>query len=57
MIDALEVEQSQLRKELSEGSVYSQNPKRAADLHLRDAAIEEELLDALTRWEALSARQ
>ena len=57
LIDALEVEQSQLRKELSEGSVYSQNPKRAADLHLRDAAIEEELLDALTRWEALSARQ
>lgn len=57
LIDALEVEQGQLRQELSEGSVYSQNPKRAAELHQRDAVIDEELLEALMRLETLSARQ
>lgn len=56
LIDALEVEQAQLRKELSEGNVYRENPQRATELHQRDATIEEELMAALTRWEALSAR-
>ncbi len=56
LIDALEREQGALRQELADGSLYSRDPQRAAAAYQRDAAIEEELLTALTRWEALSAR-
>ncbi len=56
-LDGLEREQSQLRAELADGSLYSKDPQRAADLHKRDAAIEEEMLVALSRWEDLAARQ
>ena len=53
-IEALEAEQAQLRTALQDGSLYSQDPQRAMALQARDGAIEEALLDALTRWEALS---
>jgi ATP-binding cassette subfamily F protein uup len=56
-IEALELEQSALRKELADGSLYSRDPQRAADFHKRDATIEEDLLAAMTRWEDLSSRQ
>lgn len=56
LIDALEREQGALRQELADGSLYNRDPQRAAAAYQRDAAIEEELLAALTRWEALSAR-
>ena len=56
LIDALEKEQGALRKELADGSLYASDPQRAASLYQRDAAIEEELMTALGRWEALSAR-
>jgi len=56
-IEALELEQAQLREELADGGLYSRNPQRAVELHARDATIEDELMAALTRWEALSARQ
>jgi len=56
LIDALEKEQGQLRQELADGSLYVRDAPRAAALHNRDAAIEEELTAALTRWEELSAR-
>jgi len=56
-IEALELEQAQLREDLADGSLYSRDPQRAAELHARDVAIEDELMAALTRWEALSARQ
>jgi len=56
LIDALEKEQGQLRQELADGALYARDAQRAAALHSRDAAIEEELMDALTRWEELSAR-
>jgi ATP-binding cassette subfamily F protein uup len=55
-IDALEVEQAQLRVELADGSLYTRDPQRATELHARDAAIENELMTALTRWEELSAK-
>ena len=55
-IDALEVEQAQLRVELADGSLYTRDPQRATELHARDAAIESELMTALTLWEALSAK-
>ena len=56
-IETLEREQAQLRLELADGSIYSRDPLGATQRHTRDAAIEEELMAALTRWEALSARQ
>lgn len=55
-IEALEAEQAALRAELEDGSLYARDPQRAAALHARDAAIEDELMAALERWEALSAR-
>ncbi|HBH39957.1 MAG TPA: hypothetical protein DDX06_16390 [Curvibacter sp.] len=56
LIDALEKEQGTLRKELDDGGLYASDPERATALYQRDAAIEEELMTALSRWEALSAR-
>jgi ATP-binding cassette subfamily F protein uup len=54
-IEALEAEQAQLHAALQDGSLYSSDPQRAMALQNRDREIEEALLDALTRWEALSA--
>ena len=56
LIDALEREQGQVRRELADGSLYAQDAERAATLYQRDAAIEAELMAALSRWEELSAR-
>ncbi len=53
-IDALEREQAALRAELADTNLYAKNPTRATELYLRDAAIEEEMLTALARWEELS---
>jgi ABC transport system ATP-binding/permease protein len=55
-IEALEQEQKQLQAELADGALYSRDPQHATELHKRDTAIEEELLNVLTRWEALSAK-
>ncbi|QKO20399.1 ATP-binding cassette domain-containing protein [Rhodoferax sp. BAB1] len=56
LIDALELEQGSLRKELADGSLYIKDAQRATALSQRDTAIEAELMAALSRWEALSAR-
>jgi ATP-binding cassette subfamily F protein uup len=53
-IEALEQEQAALRAQLADGRLYATNPLNATALYTRDAAIEEELLTALTRWEALA---
>jgi ATP-binding cassette subfamily F protein uup len=55
-IEALELEQSKLRAELADGSLYGRDAKKATDLHQRDTRIEEELIGLLQRWESLSAR-
>jgi len=55
-IEALEREQAALREALSDATLYTTDPQRAASLHSRDADIEEEILQALARWEALSDR-
>jgi ATP-binding cassette subfamily F protein uup len=55
-IDALEQEQQALRNELADATLYVRDPQRATALHERDGAIEEELMAALERWEALSSR-
>lgn len=54
-IEVLEAEQTALRNELADGSIYSRDAQRAAALHARDAAIEEELMQALERWEELGS--
>ncbi|MFM2036788.1 MAG: hypothetical protein RL459_2053 [Pseudomonadota bacterium] len=55
LIAALEVEQAALRAQLADGSLYASDATRAAALHARDAAIDDELLAAMERQEALSA--
>ncbi|HEY8050637.1 MAG TPA: ATP-binding cassette domain-containing protein [Ramlibacter sp.] len=55
LIDALEGEQKTIHAELADGSLYAREPERAAQLAQRSAQIEEELLVALERWEALGS--
>ncbi|TWO70756.1 ATP-binding cassette domain-containing protein [Caenimonas sedimenti] len=52
-IEELETEQKAILAELAAGAVYRDDPKRAADLTARNARIEDELMAALERWEAL----
>jgi ATP-binding cassette subfamily F protein uup len=52
-IEALEQEQKAIQAELSTGAVYRDDPGRAAQLAQRSESIEEELMAALERWEAL----
>ena len=54
-IAALEAEQTDIRNTLADGQIYSTDPQRAAQLHQRDAEIEDLLMQSLERWEALSA--
>ena len=54
-IDALETEQKAIRDELADGSLYARDGARAAALHARDGEIEDLLMQALERWELLSA--
>jgi len=56
LIDALEKEQQALRTELADPALYSRDAPRATALYARDAAIDEELMAALERWEVLSSR-
>ncbi len=53
-IEALEAEQEAIRGELADGSLYVRDGARAAALHAREGEIEELLMQALERWEALS---
>ncbi len=53
-IDALETEQTAIRDELADGSLYARDGTRAAALHARDGEIEELLMQALERWSELS---
>ncbi|MDB5880891.1 MAG: putative transporter, ATP-binding component with duplicated domain, partial [Ramlibacter sp.] len=52
-ISALEQEQRAINEELADGDLYGSNPARAAELTQRSARIDEELMAALERWEAL----
>lgn len=56
LIDALEREQRQIRQTLADGSLYIKEVQRANTLSQRDTTIESDLIVALSRWEALSAR-
>ena len=52
----LEAEQAKTRQLLQDGKLYTRDPQTASQLHARDVAIDEELLAALERQEALQTR-
>ena len=53
-IDSLELEQATLRATLTDSHLYEKDPTLATHLFTRDAAIDEEMIRALTRWEELA---
>lgn len=53
-IEALEQEQKAIEQQLADGSLYASDPDKGTELGQRLTQIEEELLDALMRWEALA---
>jgi ATP-binding cassette subfamily F protein uup len=55
LIDALEQEQKAIHGELADGSLYLRDAERAQRLTERNAQIEDDLMAALERWEALSS--
>jgi len=55
-IAALEAEQKQLTVRLEDPALYQSQPQQAQELAARLAAIDDELLALLTRWEELEAR-
>ncbi|HYF17944.1 MAG TPA: ATP-binding cassette domain-containing protein [Ramlibacter sp.] len=54
-IEALEKEQAGIQARLADGSLYGSDPGLAQQLATRSAAIEDELMAALERWEALGS--
>jgi len=54
LIQTLESQQKAIAQELFDGSLYSSNPKRAAELTAKNAKMDDELLEAMQRWESLS---
>ncbi|CAN5188962.1 ATP-binding cassette domain-containing protein [soil metagenome] len=55
-IEGLEAEQKQLGEFLAQPDSYAKEPDRVATSQKRYAAIDDELLAALERWEALGAK-
>jgi ATP-binding cassette subfamily F protein uup len=55
-IEALEAEQAKLAVQLADPTIYAGAAPRAPALQARHAALEDELLQAMERWEVLSAR-
>ena len=55
-IEALEQEQARITAELADPAFYARDARRAGELSERHAQIEDELMAALERWEALGAR-
>jgi ABC transport system ATP-binding/permease protein len=53
LIEGLEQEQKAIQAELVDGRVYREDPGRAQQLAVRSERIEQELMIALERWEAL----
>lgn len=56
-IAALEAEQKSISAQLEDGSIYAKDAKEGSRLSERHAAIDEELLVALERWEELEAKR
>jgi len=56
LMTALEQEQQGLRRALADGQLFAQDAAKATAMFARDAAIDDELMAALERSEALSSR-
>jgi ATP-binding cassette subfamily F protein uup len=56
LIESLEKEQAEARRQLADGSIYQRDAGLAQQLFKRDAEIDDLLMNALERWEILSAR-
>ncbi|HEV3105926.1 MAG TPA: ATP-binding cassette domain-containing protein [Trinickia sp.] len=56
-IAALEAEQKAIAAKLEDGSIFAKDAQEGARLTERYAAIDDELLAALERWEALEAKR
>jgi ATP-binding cassette subfamily F protein uup len=52
-IAALESEQQSIQEALADGSLFSSDNARALELSTRNAQIDDELMEALERWEVL----
>jgi ABC transport system ATP-binding/permease protein len=52
-IEALEKEQTEINKTLADGTIFQKDPKGAAALAKRASEIDDLLLVAMERWEAL----
>ncbi|WP_119290070.1 ATP-binding cassette domain-containing protein [Azohydromonas sediminis] len=55
-IEALEAEQKAIAERLASADLYTREPQAVAALQARYAQIEDELMAALERWEALASR-
>ena len=55
-IEALEIEQKDLGALLASAGFYAEDPVRAESAQMRHAQIDDELLAALERWEALGTK-
>jgi ABC transport system ATP-binding/permease protein len=55
-IESLETEQAAIAERLASPELYAAEPQRVPELQARHAAIEDELMHALERWEALGSR-
>ncbi len=55
-IEALEAEQKALATRLASKALYVEEPQRVAELQARHGQIDDELMQALERWESLAAR-
>jgi ATP-binding cassette subfamily F protein uup len=56
-IELLEREQAAITRQLGTADFYLNQPEKAKALHERFAAIEEELMNCLARWEELEAKR
>ncbi len=55
LIEALELEQSVINRELADAGIYTSDPALAVQMAERCSKIDDELLEALTRWESLAS--
>jgi ATP-binding cassette subfamily F protein uup len=55
-IEGLEAEQKQIGERLASSELYTSEPQRVAELQARYAQIDDELMAALERWEALGSK-
>ena len=57
LIAKLEAEQADITAQLNDADLYKNGPDRANQLHSRYAELDEQLLNALERWEAIESKQ